>query len=118
MLCKNCNQRYADFPEEDFKFVPPHGKLKMFFSRITFNLIKRNGFYPKDENADWRRAEKFYSDEWELCSNECKDWWDNLNYLQRSTKEIKNHEKRIEDLKEEIKELKADIEFCRRFECI
>lgn len=56
MICPVCKQRWAGFPEKDFKFIGPHGKIKMFFSRITFNLIKRNGWYPKHEEAGFNRG--------------------------------------------------------------
>jgi len=71
MLCKICEQRYAPFPEEDYAFVPPHGKIRMFLSQITFNLIRRNGTYEKKRGAAFRRQEVFYNNEKGICE-ECE----------------------------------------------
>lgn len=72
MLCKSCNTRYAPFPEEDYDFIPSHGKIKMFLSRITFNLIKRNGLYPKTKEAGDRRVANYNNDNLGFCSEDCE----------------------------------------------
>lgn len=70
MICPVCKQRWAGWPKKDFEFIAPHGKIKMFFSRITFNLIKRNGFYPKHEEAGFNRGVVFGSNEIRCCGDQ------------------------------------------------
>lgn len=69
MICPVCKSRWASFPYEDFEFIAPHGKIKMFFSRITFNFIKRNGWYPKHEEAGFNRGIAYGSNEVMCCEN-------------------------------------------------
>lgn len=73
MICRVCKSRFADFPPWEFDFVPPHGKFKMFLSKITFNLVRRNGIYPKRVISHLRRIRRFYSNEVWICSDECKE---------------------------------------------
>lgn len=48
MICPTCNQRWADFPEEDYEFVD-------------------GGVNPKHDKADINRTEVFNNDEPRYC---------------------------------------------------
>ena len=106
MICPICKQRYADLPEEDFLFVGPHGKIKMFFSRITFNLIKRNGYYPKHREAEFNRGIAFGSNEIRCCGDQgCLEVVDSLTAQSALFSDLGvNYNDLVEETKKELAE--------------
>jgi len=103
MICPVCKQRWAGFPEEDFQFVKPHGKIKMFFSRITLNLIKRNGYYPKHKEAGFNRGVAWGSNEIKCCGDQ-----DCVQVISNMINDIpgtfETYDKLVEETKKELAE--------------
>lgn len=107
MICPVCKSRWAGFPEGDFRFVGPHGKIKMFFSRITFNLIKRNGFYSRHKEAGFNRGIAYGSNEIRCCgSPDCLETVDAMltRNLELGCEEGITYNDLVEETKKELAE--------------
>jgi len=61
MICRNCGDKYAPFPKEDFNYVEIHNHLGLHVH-----------FEPKNKKAEERRKRVFDSNTKGFCSEECE----------------------------------------------